>query len=126
MNRALLGSIILGLFLGLGLWSSYAMSAFHEPLAEQLKEAATFAQEGAMEQAQEILGNAKKDWEKNWGKVAVLADHTPMDEIDGIFAKLEQYARAGDTANFCAGCGYLSSLIAAVAEAHTLSWRNLL
>lgn len=126
MNRGLLGLVILILFLAGGLWGAKAMADFHEPLSYQLEQAADAAQKGNLEQATALLEAAEHRWQTHWGKVAILADHTPMDEIDGLFAKLKQYAKSGDLSNFSACCGYLASLISATAEAHGLSWRNLL
>ena len=101
------------------------MADFHEPLADRLDQAAQTAQTGSLSQALSMIHDAKQEWEDHWGRVAVLADHNPMDEIDGLFAQLEQYAIAGDVSNFSACCGYLRSLISATAEAHALRWHNL-
>lgn len=125
MNRGLLGLILLALFLGAGLWSAHAMTAFHNPLADQLEEAATFALDGNLEQASRLAAQAKKAWQSHWDNVALLADHTPMDEIDSTFARLEAFVAAENGVDFAACCKKLAVLISATAEAHTLSLKNL-
>ena len=73
-----------------------------------------------------LAKKAKELWDKQWHRSAVLADHTPMDEIDGLFAQVQSYARAGNRADFAAGCSRLSKLVEAIGEAHAPGWWNLL
>lgn len=126
MNRGLLGFCILLAFLVLGLWSAKAMTDFHEPISTQLEQAAQMALTGDFQQATQTARQAKDQWDTHWGRVALLADHTPMDEIDGLFARLEAFADAGNANHFAACCNQLAVLLSATAEAHTLSWKNLL
>lgn len=126
MKRGSFGLGILLLFLGLGLWGSFAMSRFHEPVADTLEQAAQTALTGDLAQAVQGAKDAKATWDRGWGRVAILADHTPMDEIDATFARLEIYAAAENRADFAACANQLAVLISATAEAHELSWRNLL
>jgi len=49
-----------------------------------------------------------------------------MDEIDSLFAQLEVFRQAGLWGDFSACCRRLSRLIEAMAEAHSLTWWNLL
>ena len=126
MKRGIFGLGILLLFLVLGLWGSYAMSRFHEPVSDTLEQAAQTALAGDLELAVQDAKAAQAKWERRWNQVAVLADHTPMDEIDAMFARLEIYGRSGNVADFAAHCNQLAVLISATAEAHELSWWNLL
>lgn len=126
MKRGIFGLGILLVFLGLGLWGSYAMSRFHEPVADALEQAAQTALAGDLELAVQDAKAAQAKWERRWNQVAVLADHTPMDEIDAMFARLEIYGQSGNAADFAAHCNQLATLISATAEAHELSWWNLL
>ena len=126
MKRGIFGLGILFVFLGLGLWGSYAMSRFHEPVSDALEQAAQTALAGDLELAVQDAKAAQAKWERRWNQVAVLADHTPMDEIDAMFARLEIYGQSGNAADFAAHCNQLATLISATAEAHELSWWNLL
>lgn len=126
MNRGLLGLLILVAFLAVGLWSAHAMTDFHDPLSARLEEASALALSGDMAQAKAVANQTKQAWQTHWGQVAILADHTPMDEIDGLFARLDAFAQAEHAEDFAACCNQLSILISATAEAHTLSLRNIL
>ena len=126
MKRIWLGLGILTLFLALGIWSSYGMESLHTPLAHNLEKAAKSALSGDFEAGKEQAAEAKKQWETQWNRSAVLADHTPMDEIDGYFARMEVYAQADNAVDFAACCQQLAKLITATAEAHTFTWWNIL
>ena len=125
MKRMWLGVGLLVLFLVLGLWGSHAMAKFLDPLSEKLKTAETLAVEGDLDAALALAKEARKDWEKQWHYVAILADHNPMDEIDGHFESLIAYGKAGHNTDFAALCGELSSWVKATADAHRLNWWNL-
>ena len=126
MNRGLLGFCILLAFLVLGLWSAKAMTDFHEPISTQLEQAAQMALTGDFQQATQTARQAKDQWDTHWGRVALLADHTPMDEIDGLFAQLKALESPEDGVHYAATCAQLSKLVEAMAEAHRLSLENLL
>lgn len=126
MKRIWLGIGILSLFLALGLWSSYSAAKLHDPLAHDLEKAARSALSGDLEAGKAQAKEAKEQWESQWHKSAILADHTPMDEIDGLFARLEVFSQTENTEAFAACCQQLSKLISATAEAHSLTWWNIL
>ena len=52
--------------------------------------------------------------------------HTPMEEIDALFAQVEVYAAAREEAEFAAGCAELSRRMEAMANAHGAQWWNVL
>ena len=126
MRRMWLGIGLLTVFLALGIWSSYAMTKLHDPTAHQLEQAADLALQGDLPAAVALAESAQKSWESRWHGTAIVADHTPMDEIDANFAKLTVYAKASHLADFSATCRQLAALITATAEAHTFSWWNIL
>lgn len=125
MSRIWIGIILLLLFLGLGLWSSISMGTFHKPLAQEIRRAGELAATD-LESAVKTARAAREKWDSHWGRTAMLADHTPMDEIDAQFELLEGYAAAGRSADFSAHCMRLSAMISATAEAHSFTLRNLL
>ena len=126
MRSATLGVLLLVCLLGLGSFVSWKMDAMQLPLTEALDQAAEEALEGSFSQAVSLGEEAKGKWERQWNLTAALADHAPMDEIDGLFAQLKAYANQEEKTHYAACCRELSSLIRAVAEAHKLSWWNLL
>lgn len=126
MRRTVLGAGLLVVLLVLGLIISWGMNRMQLPLTETLEKAADAALSGEFSQAVDLGNAAKAKWEDQWNLTASLADHAPMDEIDGLFSQLEAYAREEEKTHFAACCWELASLIQAVAEAHSLSWWNLL
>lgn len=126
MRRIWLGIGILALFLGLGLWSSYSAGKLHKPLAHHLEKAATAALSGDLQTGTDLAQKAKTQWDEQWHRSAILADHTPMDEIDSQFARMGVFAETENAEAFAACCQQLAKLITATAEAHSFTWWNIL
>lgn len=126
MSRFWIGVTLLGVFLFLGLWVAWAMNDIHEPICQSLEQAADAALAGDLETGAALASDAKNTWDRHWRGTASAADHAPMDDIDSLFAQVQIYAQAGKTADFAAGCGRLAKLIAAIGEAHSPGWWNLL
>lgn len=126
MSRFWIGIALLAVFLGLGLWVAEAVDAVHMPIAQALEQAAEDALAGDLEAGIARAEEASREWERHWRATAAVADHAPMDEIDGLFAQAQRYAQAGNGADFAAVCGRISRLIEAIGEAHAPGWWNLL
>lgn len=126
MGRFWLGVCLLVLFLVLGIWVTCSMDSIHQPLSDTLQEAAEKSLSGDLETGIALAQQAREIWDSQWHSSAILADHAPMDDIDGLFAQMEIYARAGKAVDFAAYCARLSNLIAAMGEAHSPNWWNLL
>ncbi len=126
MKRNILGFGLLLVLLVLGLFTSQSMEKRHEPIQAALDTAADSAVSENWEGAEILLGEAKTRWERGWQADAALADHAPMEEIDGLFARLIEYCREEDTGEFAAGCRELSRLVKAMTDAHKPNWWNLL
>ena len=116
---------ILLFFLLLGLFSAVAIDKACSPISGLLEQAGNVAAAGDAETAAMLLHSANLKWKSSWHKIAILADHTPMDEIDGLFAQATVWAEAKDPLGLSAGCHRLASLVEAIAEAHSLTWWNL-
>ncbi len=114
-KRFYLGLGILVFFLALGLFTHVAMDRATQPIATLLEEAARESDPAKARQAEAL-------WEDRWAWIALAADHTPMDEIDSLFAQMEV---CEDTA-FAGYCARLTELVEAVADAHRINWWNLL
>ena len=119
------GVMILTLLLGLTLVISWAMDTIHSPMQQSLEQAADAALAGDVSQAQQLGTQAKERWDTFRKAVAMVADHTPMDEIDQLFGQMRAYAEAEEDAEFAACCAQLARLVESMANAHILTWWNL-
>lgn len=126
MRRFWIGVILLAVLLAAGLWTSRAMDRIHTPIGTLLDGAAEAAQQEDWSRAELLATQARDAWAQSRHTVAALADHTPMDELDGLFAQLPIFLRQRDTAHFAVTCAELSQLARAMGEAHAPDWWNLL
>lgn len=125
-RRFYLGVGLLVLLLIAGLFGAWVIKNAQAPIAKELDKAALAAVEGDLDSGILLAKHAKNAWQNRWRAVAAVADHTPMDDIDALFAELEVYARAGEDVHFAACCSQLASLLRTVAQAHQLSWWNVM
>ena len=125
-RRFYLGLGILIFFLALGLLGLMFLNHVHSPISGMLTQARDAALTGKLEAGAALAQQAKHAWKSHWYTTAVLADHTPMDEIDGLFAELEVYAWADEPVHFAACCADLTQKVQAVTDAHSPTWWNLL
>ena len=125
MRRVWLGIGILVFLFTIGIAADIILDHICQPISENLTKASNLAENGQFEQAFSMAMDAKKSWEHAWHGVGFLSDHSPMDEIDGLFSQAQAYAQMGAYDDFSASCARISNLITAVAEAHSLSWWNL-
>ena len=126
MVRGWLGIGILILFLILGFVTAGAMDHAHIPTEKLLAQAAEDALTGDFEKAVALGTEAKNRWSSHWNGTATVADHSPMDDVDALFAEMEIYAESQEKPHFAACCKELSQRIQAVAGAHRFSWWNIL
>ena len=126
MGKFWIGIVLLFLLLSFGLWTGSVMEKTHQQMADTLTAAADTAVGGDVPGAMETAARLREQWQRRRNWVATVADHTPMDEIDSLFAQMEIYGQGGATAEFAACCSRVAQLVKAVGEAHGLSWWNLL
>lgn len=126
MGRLWLGIGILVVLLVGGLWVSHMVDDVHQSIGKTLDEAAVQALDGDLESGFALAQQARNYWQAHWNGTAAVADHAPMDEIDGLFAQLDAYRQSQRPDDFAAYCARLSALVIAVGEAHSLTWWNLL
>ena len=126
MGRFWLGVCLLAVLLVLGLWINLKMTNMQQSISQTLEKAADRTMEGDLSAGFALARQAKEAWEIHWRGTASVADHAPMDEIDGLFAQLAVYAKAGQSGDFAAVCNRLARLTDAIGEAHSLTWWNLL
>ncbi|MGM9603245.1 MAG: DUF4363 family protein [Faecousia sp.] len=126
MKRFWLGIAILAVLLGLSFAVQGVMGKIHNPMAEDLERSADFALAGDWEQATHYYAKARHTWEHYHGMTASVADHSPMDELDMLFAELSALCAEKETVHFAATCRSASRMAEAMADAHTFAWWNLL
>ena len=126
MKRIWIGIGLLAALLVLGIWVAGVMEEGHHPGARDLRRAAELTMEEEWAPAEALVRRARGKWQKNWRFSAAFADHEPMDQIDGLFAELEVYAKAGDATAYSGTCAHLAELLEAMGNAHAFTWWNLL
>lgn len=126
MVRGWLGVGILVVFLILGLVTAGAMDNAHGPTGALLEQAAEKTLNGEFDSAVALGMEAKTRWERQWNGTAIVADHSPMDDVDALFSEMEIYAKTGEEPHFAACCKELSQRLQAIAGAHKFNWRNVM
>lgn len=126
MKHLHLGVALLAAMLFLGIVTAIKMDRIHEPISQDLAQASQAALEDRWEEADRLWKRAVGRWRGNWPLTASVADHEPMEEIDGLFAELRIYAKQREAEHFAACCANLSTLTKAMGEAHAINWWNLL
>ena len=126
MRRLWIGFGVLAALLALGAAVSWGMDVVHRPAARQLEQAADAALAGNWQEAQRHADGAQSRWQRYRKFTASVADHTPMEEIESLFARVHICSAARDTVEFAASCAELSQKLLAMGEAHRLTWENLL
>ena len=79
MKRFVLGIVLLAVLFGGSLGIGRGMEILHQPVIQNLTEAAELALSGATEAAQAAALAAKEAWQENWKFTAAFSDHGPMD-----------------------------------------------
>lgn len=126
MKRCIFGPILLAALLTAGLFAQSRMNALHLPTAALLLDAGEYARENDWQGAEAALTQAQSRWQKAQKLTAALADHTPMEDADALFTQLKVFAAEREATHFAALCAELSGRVAAIADAHTLTWQNVL
>lgn len=126
MKRSWMGCGLLLVMLAAGLLVTWAMGRIHEPIGEDLHQAAEHTMLGDWETAGHFFSRAESRW-RRWEHLrASLADHAPAEDIDAAFAELSVYWAARENVAFAACCMELARRVEAVGDAHGLYWWNLL
>lgn len=126
MKRLIIGICVLSCLLILGISVSAVFHVAHNPTAQLLQEASESAQGGDWDTALQALHRAKSRWECYWQFTAAFADHSPMDEIDSLFAELEVRGKEKSRESFPALCVKLAALTQALADSHSFRWWTVL
>ena len=126
MKRLWLGVALLGVLLAASIAVQAVTSRLHHPIAQDLEQAADAALAEDWEQAQRLYRRAQDAWQRCHGATASIADHSPMDELDMLFAELNVFSREREAVHFAATCRSAAQMAQAMAQAHSLTWWNFL
>ena len=126
MKRFWFGLLILALLYAGSLLIHHSLRFIHEPISQDLEQAAHAALQEDWSTALNMARRASARWYQFHRFTAAFADHTPMDELDQLFAQLPVFAQERENPHFSATCLELSTLARAMAESQGLSWWNLL
>lgn len=126
MKRLWLGLLILVLLLAGSILIQMLLYKVHRSIAQDLEQAALSALVQDWQASISLARTALSRWQRWHHFTAAFADHTPMDELDGLFSQLPVYAQNREDPHFAATCKELSFLANAMAESHRLSWWNFL
>ena len=126
MGRGWFGFGVLIVFLVLCFIAGIAMDNAHTPTEQLLQQAAEKTLSGDFDGGISLGLQATSRWDRHWNGTATVADHSPMDEVDALFAEMEIYAKTEEKPHFAAVCKELSQRIQAFADAHRFSWWNIL
>lgn len=124
MGRSVIGAAILAALLAVGIWTQNRMEAVHSPIAADMAQAAQLSAAGDWDGAARLVTRARMQWEEHRTFSAALADHQPLEDIEGLMAQLDAYGSQEDSA-FSATCAEIARRVMAVAEAHTLTLSTL-
>ena len=125
MKRCWFGLGLLIVLLALSILATAWMTRVHDDIDRDLRLAAQYALEGDWQTADRHFLQAKRSW-KTWEHLrASLADHTPVEDAEGLFAQLDIYCKEED-AHFAAVCQELARKVEAIGQAHGLNAWNIL
>lgn len=124
MRRCIFGAALLVAVGLVCLWAGSAMNRNTQPIRRQLALAREEALADCWEEAADHVLSARKAWQGSWHALASAADHTPLEDIDDLFAQLGIYGRLKKGEDFAALCTQLEHRLEAVANAHKFSWWN--
>ena len=119
MNRVVIGVALLAALLAASLFSAWQMGNIQQPIADRMEEASRQSLRGESAAA-ETAARAEAAWHSSRVFTAALADHQPMEDIEGLFARLHAY-ETEDKSEYAALCAEIARRIRAVAEAQELS-----
>ena len=126
MKRMYIGAALLIMALAAGIAVTVAFSRIHLPIAQTLDAAAEAALEEDWVKAAALRSSAEEQWQRHRHFTAALADHEPLEQIDGLFARLRTLEGQQDAVQFAGDCAELSRLAVAMAASQGIAWWDLL
>ena len=126
MKRSIWGITILIVLLIFSIAIAAGMHNAHDGISDLLAQAAAAAEQDDWPQADRFARQASDRWQRYHHFTAAFADHTPMDELDGLFAELMVFLNNRELPHFASTCARLSLLAQAMADSHGVQWWDVL
>ncbi len=126
MKRLWIGVGFLLVMLVIGVVLTVEFDRIHQPLAQGLDRAAALSEQGLWEEAEAAVLQCRADWLKNRHFVAAVADHEPLEELEGCLDQLVSYGKTRNDSEFAALCVRVAGMARAMGESHQVTWWNLL
>ncbi len=126
MRRCALGCWLLIGLLGLSLFAAWAVNHLLDPVSRDLETAGECALAGDWAGADALAAQAWENWQSQWTLTAALNSHTPMENADNWFARLEVFRQTRDPTAFAEACAQIAGLVSAIGEGQLPSLKNLL
>ena len=126
MKRILTGLSILIVLLILSVAISAGMHKVHYRISDLLQQAEQAASADNWQDADRLARYAAGQWQQYRRFTAAFADHTPMDELDGLFAELLVFLEEQEVPHFTSICARLSLLSQSMADSHSIRWWDVL
>ena len=126
MKRSIWGIGILLALLILSIAIAAGMQKVHCQISDLLSQAAAAAEQDDWQQAGLLARQAEEQWRRHHSFTAAFADHTPMDELDGLFAEMMVFLENRESPHFASACARLSLLAQSMADSHGVQWWNVL
>lgn len=126
MKKLWAGVFLLAFLLGASLLNAWHANTSHSRTASLLTQAADTALSGDLSRGITLAEQAKTLWETHRDGVAIVADHQPLETVDGLLSQMAVYAAVKEPVEFAAVCRYAARQVEAVGEAQAINWQNLL
>lgn len=126
MKRLWIGVVLMALLLAGGIWEFRWLETTYKPAAAAIEQAEEMAQNRDLDGAAALTRSVQRTWNTKKHIAAAFVPHDMIDEIEGLFARLELYQAGGDAAAYAVSCTQLSMLLDALGNVYTPTWWNLL
>lgn len=126
MKRFWIGISVLLILLVCGWVTTICISRSYAPISQDLELASQAVLSGNWQLATDYFQKAQAQWQRCRDFTAAFADHSVLEEMEGLFAEVEVYRQVQAQLSFSAACAQLSRMAVAVAESHLPKWQNLL
>lgn len=123
MKRVWIGVVFLAVLLVVGLVVMQMMDRELGKISDTLEQA---SEAPSWEQAVTLAQEAEKGFKGQKKLITALTDHSAINGIEELFARLEIYQQRKDETEHAATCAQLSKAVHALEENHRLAWYNLL
>lgn len=119
-------SIILVVFIGVGIWSNHALSTSAEEFSKDIDEIVVTAQNNQWDYAYQKTKDLRKSWNKKAKWWPIILDHQEIDNIEFALAKTEQYVKTNNVELSLGQLSELKLMIKHIPEKEAVTITNIL